>query len=203
MHRLLSLSCALSLLVPATAVAAEPTTPAPSEPVLLPGSVRLHIVLDGPRGETMTLFRHTGSAWAVGPNGTVSAASSAVVCAQPCGVPVDATSGTYYLARPIDGPAIHSKPFSLAGYGSDVTARVRPGNRGAYIVGFTLATMGAMFAVLGATFMGLSAKSSDDGKHKTLVTGGAFLGAGVGALIFGIPLAVRGRTRVRLSSGRP
>ena len=201
MHRLVRILCALSLAAPATAVAAEPT-PA-SEPVLLPGSVRLHIVIDGPRGETMTLFRHTGSAWAVGPNGTVSAASSAVVCAQPCGVPVDATSGTYYLARPIDGPAIHSKPFSLAGYGPDVTARVRPGNRGAYIVGFTLATMGAMFAVLGATFMGLSAKSSDDGKHKALVTGGAFLGAGVGALIFGIPLAVRGRTRARLSSGRP
>jgi hypothetical protein len=185
---------------------ASSPTPAPTlgplpPPELGADQVRLHMVVEGPRGDTATVFRHTGTTHAWGPGGVATAESASVVCSNPCGTPVSKTAGTYYVNRAEDGPIMKSRPFGLGGRGSDVTVRVRPGNRAARVIGFTLTTMGAAFAILGPMILGIASTSDD--KRKGMVIGGAFTGAGVGGLVIGIPLMVRGRNRVRLVDGRP
>lgn len=183
---------------------ATSTTPPPADDHVPAGSVRFHMVLEGPNGETSTLYRQTGTAFASGPGGVITAESASVLCTYPCGQLVSTSLGAYYINRADDGPIMRSKVFGLGGRTGDVTAHVRPGNRPARVIGFTLTMLSIIFAVIGPTYLGIAAGSDDeDTRSRGFKLGGAFTGIGVGGLIVGIPLMVRGRNRVRLENGRP
>lgn len=193
MQQLASALAALALAGPP--VVAEPV-PRPA-PAFSAGMVRLHIELAGPRGETITVYRGTGAGWAFSGSNTVSVETADIVCSQPCDRDLSATAGTYFVSRPGDGPGLRSKAFSLAGRGPSATAYVRPGHRGAYVVGLALTVLGSSFAILGPILVGMGQTGSRSREATTLGIG--FGAGGLAALLVGIPLLVRGRHRVRWS----
>jgi hypothetical protein len=156
------LACCL-LLCAFAARAAEPPPPLPEPEAVRPfrRTVRLHLFTDDPRVELRDDIGQT-------------------VCTAPCNVQVPVLDDGFRL----DGPGLlSSDKFYFDANDTDVTLRVRTGQLGGRILGYTVAGAGTAAIVYSLFYMGLEAiLVNGDGERKG-VTSGPLIGLGVGAAV--------------------
>jgi hypothetical protein len=174
--------------------AATPTAEPPQED---PSGTHVHIEVDESRVRPVSLFRITGEGVASGSGGTASATFFEEACTDPCNRRVPA--GEFFIA----GQGVsHSKRFRLRDGGS-TKIHVRPGSRGLRFAGIMFVGLGGMTLGSGVMVLGLSADAaSEDSAAKLRRIGGIMMGAGAVPLVAGIPMIIRGKTRVEVGPGR-
>lgn len=183
----------------------QPPNPAAGPPDVPPppGSVRFHIVTEGPGGAMATLYAHTVTAAAHGGRAATVGWETAV-CTNPCGVLVSTGARAYHINRLGDGVYMRSRSFQLRDRTGDVTAYVRPGSRPARALGIGLLALAVGASVFGLMLLALPSGSGHADIRRTITRMGAgLMGAGAGGIAISIPVMMRGRNRVRLVSGRP
>lgn len=157
----------------------------------------VHIEVDESRVRPVSLFRITGEGVASGSGGTASATFFEEACTDPCNRRVPA--GEFFIA----GQGVsHSKRFRLRD-GASTKIHVRPGSRGLRFAGMMFVGLGGVTLGSGAMVLALSADAAtEDTAAKLRRIGGIMMGAGAVPLIAGIPMIIRGKTRVEVGPGR-
>jgi hypothetical protein len=183
-----------------SAVAGEPL-PAHSQtlqgaavPLQKDGVVRLWI-----RSESRRL-QMLRTATLAAPAGTSTLQLSNVICISPCGEIVDGSRGETFTFGE-EGQA-ETSAIQLLGYQGDVTATVKPLNRGLFWGGLSLASVGVTTLILGLGFVALA--DGDEAHVQQDRRLGLYVSlSGVVATIPGILMMVAGRSQIDLAPGRP
>jgi hypothetical protein len=163
---------------------APPVVDPRTEPA--PGRPRVHVEVDG-RGE-VKLYEVTRDD---GGSGTGPEPTDRELCTAPCDVVVDGTAGQQFV---VGGQGIsRSLSFSLIDAQRDTTIVVKPGRRGLFIAGWTLAAIGAVAVIGGAVALTFA----DDDKTRRRGGGITFL-SGLPLVAGGGVMIAFGRTRFRI-----
>lgn len=180
---------------PAQAVAQEdpPELPPQRPSAVSPPPPGLALSIQSSGRDKVELFRIEPSAAPEETVGTIEGFPYVRVCVAPCEQSLrNVSNDAYFVAGPQIMP---SRPFTLVEYDERVTLRVRPGPKRVRFAGFGLTVAGAILVPGGAL---LAAGFSDNTGARA--TGFSLIGVGVGSLVAGIVLLVRGRTLIDLDA---